>query len=44
MSWTGIEGKELDIVGMEGDNNDRPKWIDTIFRQTVHNIMLTRIQ
>ena len=30
--WTGIEGTEPDIVGMEGDKNDRPKWINSIFR------------
>ena len=34
VGWTGIEGKEPDIVGMEGDKNDRPKWINHIFRQT----------
>jgi DNA polymerase elongation subunit (family B) len=39
IGWTGIEGKEPDIVGMEGDKNDRPKWINTIFRQTVYDIL-----
>jgi DNA polymerase elongation subunit (family B) len=39
IGWTGIEG-ELDVVGMEGDKNDRPQWINTIFRQTVHDIFL----
>jgi hypothetical protein len=31
--------KNLDIVGMEGNKNDRPKWINTIFRQTVYDIL-----
>ena len=39
VGWTGIEGKEPDIVGMEGDKNDRPKWINTVFRQTVADIV-----
>jgi hypothetical protein len=26
VGWTGIQGKEPDIVGMEGDKNDRRKW------------------
>ena len=39
VGWTGIEGKEPDIVGMEGDKNDRPKWINTVFRQTVYDIL-----
>ena len=39
IGWTGIEGKEPDIVGMEGDKNDRPKWINTVFRQTVYDIV-----
>ena len=39
IGWTGIQGKEPDIVGMEGDKNDRPKWINTIFRQTVYDIL-----
>jgi len=25
IGWTGVGGKEPDIVGMEGDKNDRPK-------------------
>jgi DNA polymerase, archaea type len=39
VGWTGIEGKEPDIVGMEGDKNDRPKWINNVFRQIVHDIL-----
>ncbi len=39
VGWTVIEGKEPDIVGMEGDKNDRPKWINTVFRQTVRDIV-----
>jgi DNA polymerase elongation subunit (family B) len=42
IGWTGIEGKEPDIVGMEGDKNDRPKWINAIFRQTVHDIFASK--
>lgn len=42
IGWTGIEEKELGIVGMEGDKNDRPKWINTIFRQTVHDIFANK--
>jgi DNA polymerase elongation subunit (family B) len=39
IGWIGTKGKEPDIVGMEGDKNDRPKWINTIFRQTVYDIL-----
>jgi DNA polymerase elongation subunit (family B) len=39
IGWTGVEGKEPEIVGMEGDKNDRPKWINTVFRQTVRDIV-----
>jgi DNA polymerase I len=42
IGWTGIEEKELDIVGMEGDKNDRPKWINTVFRQTVCDIFANK--
>jgi DNA polymerase elongation subunit (family B) len=38
VGWSGVVGKELDIVGMEGDKNDRPKWINTIFEQIVRDI------
>ena len=31
IGWTGIEGN-LDIIGMEGDKNDRPQRINTVFR------------
>jgi DNA polymerase elongation subunit (family B) len=41
IGWTGIEGN-LDIIGMEGDKNDRPQWINTVFRQTVHDIFTNR--
>ena len=37
---TGIEGKEPDIVGMEGDKNDRSKWFNNVFRQTVYDIVV----
>ena len=36
---TGIHSKEPDIVGIEGDKNDRPKWITTVFRQIVYDIV-----
>jgi len=39
VGWTGIKSRELDIVGMEGDKNDRPKWINSVFRQTVYDIL-----
>ena len=39
IGWTGIQGKEPDIVGMEGGKNDRPKWINTVFRQTIYDIL-----
>jgi DNA polymerase elongation subunit (family B) len=26
IGWTGIEGIKPDVVGMEGDKSDRPKW------------------
>jgi DNA polymerase, archaea type len=39
IGWTGIDGKEPDIVGMEGDKNDRPKWINAVFRQTVYDTL-----
>ena len=39
IGWTGKVGKEPDIVGMEGDKNDRPKWINIVFRQTVQDIL-----
>jgi DNA polymerase elongation subunit (family B) len=39
VGWTGKQGKEPDIVGMEGDKNDRPRWINTQFRQTVGDIL-----
>ena len=38
IGWTGIEGKDADIVGMEGDKNDRPRWINIVFRQIVRDI------
>jgi DNA polymerase elongation subunit (family B) len=39
VGWTGRHGTEPDIVGMEGDKNDRPKWINTVFRQTIYDIL-----
>jgi DNA polymerase elongation subunit (family B) len=39
IGWTSIQGKEPDIVGMEGDKNDRPKWINIVFRRTVYDIL-----
>jgi DNA polymerase I len=39
IGWTGMDGDEPDIVGMEGDKNDRPKWINGVFRQTVYDII-----
>src|SRR5919106_1776194 len=43
VGWTGIQGKEPDIVGMEGDKNDRPKWINNVFRQTIYDIVVHNI-
>jgi DNA polymerase elongation subunit (family B) len=40
VGWTNIEGSEPDIVGMEGDKNDRPKWINNVFKQTVYDILV----
>jgi DNA polymerase elongation subunit (family B) len=42
IGWTGIEGTEPDIVGMEGDKNDRPKWINNVFRQIVSDILASK--
>lgn len=39
VGWTSTDGDELDIVGMEGDKKDRPKWINSVFRRTVHDIL-----
>lgn len=39
IGWTGISGSAPDIVGMEGDKNDRPKWINNVFRQVVEGIL-----
>lgn len=39
IGWTGVPGEGLDIVGMEGDKNDRPKWINDIFRRIVEDIL-----
>jgi DNA polymerase, archaea type len=39
IGWTGIPGAGLDIVGMEGDKNDRPKWINNVFRLVVEGIL-----
>jgi DNA polymerase elongation subunit (family B) len=43
IGWNGIQGKEPDIVGMEGDKNDRPKWINNVFRQTIYDIVVHNI-
>jgi DNA polymerase, archaea type len=43
VGWTGVQGKEPDIVGMEGDKNDRPKWINNAFRQTIYDIVIHNI-
>jgi DNA polymerase I len=39
IGWTGIPETAPDIVGMEGDKNDRPKWINDVFRQVVDGIL-----
>lgn len=39
IGWTGIPGTAPDIVGMEGDKNDRPRWINKVFRHVVENIL-----
>ncbi|MGA9152806.1 MAG: DNA polymerase domain-containing protein [Candidatus Nitrosopolaris sp.] len=41
IGWTGIEEREPDIVGMEGDKKDRPKWINSVFRQIVSDILVS---
>jgi DNA polymerase elongation subunit (family B) len=41
IGWTGIEEREPEIVGMEGDKNDRPKWINIVFRQIVFDILVS---
>jgi len=41
IGWTGIEGREPDIVGMEGEKNDRPRWINIVFRQIAHDIIVS---
>jgi DNA polymerase, archaea type len=40
IGWAGGKGTEPDIVGMEGDKNDRPRWINSIFRQIVRDIVV----
>jgi DNA polymerase elongation subunit (family B) len=40
VGWTGVHGKQPDIVGMEGEKNDRPKWINTVFRKMVSDIVI----
>ena len=39
VGWVGIPGIAPDIVGMEGDKNDRPRWINNVFRHVVENIL-----
>jgi DNA polymerase elongation subunit (family B) len=39
IGWSGIPGEGLDIVGMEGEKNDRPKWINNVFRRVVRNVL-----
>jgi DNA polymerase I len=39
IGWTGISGTSSDIVGMEGDKNDRPRWINDAFRQIVDIVL-----
>jgi DNA polymerase, archaea type len=39
IGWTGIPGVAPNIVGMEGDKNDRPKWINNVFGQIVDGIL-----
>jgi DNA polymerase elongation subunit (family B) len=40
VGWTGIQGRQPDIVGMEGEKNDRPKWINIMFRKMVSDIVI----
>jgi DNA polymerase elongation subunit (family B) len=40
VGWTGVQGKQPDIVGMEGEKNDRPKWINNVFRKMVSDIVI----
>jgi DNA polymerase, archaea type len=39
IGWAGILGTSPDIIGMEGDKNDRPKWINDVFRRIVDDIL-----
>jgi DNA polymerase elongation subunit (family B) len=39
VGWIGIQGRQPDIVGMEGEKNDRPKWINTVFKKMVSDIV-----
>ena len=39
IGWTGISGTSPDIIGMEGDKNDRPRWINNVFRQIVDEVL-----
>jgi DNA polymerase, archaea type len=39
IGWTGIPGTSPDIVGMEGEKNDRPRWINNVFRRIVDDIL-----
>jgi DNA polymerase elongation subunit (family B) len=39
IGWTGIPGTTPDIVGMEGHKNDRPKWINNVFRNVDEDIL-----
>jgi DNA polymerase elongation subunit (family B) len=40
VGWTGVQEKEPDVVGMEGDKSDRPKWVNNVFRKTVYDIVV----
>jgi hypothetical protein len=33
----------FNIVGIEGDKNDRLKWINNVFRQSVYDIVVRNI-
>jgi DNA polymerase elongation subunit (family B) len=40
VGWTDTQGKQSDIVGMEGEKNDRPRWINIVFRKMVTDIII----
>ena len=42
VGWTGTEGEEPEIKGMEGKKNDRPKWLNDTFSKVVRDILVNK--